>query len=244
MRDAATPVIAGELERAALHTGRLTAMSKPEFPSAVFATSLLAAVLSSLSGAAAAQEPAEAPARDHAPFQLSLWDSVQVIDSASSIHGVRLALPYGRNWDVHGLDVGVVNRVDHDLLGVQFSLVGIVGGDMKGYQNDWLWGSVSGEMQGVQMSAINVAGSLQGAQLGAVNYARADATGAGIGFVNVSGGQFEGAELGIVNYAPRVEGLQLGVVNVTEHLHGVQIGLVNVAANGFLPVFVILNAAL
>jgi hypothetical protein len=52
------------------------------------------------------------------------------------------------------------------------------------------------------------------------------------------------SELGIVNYASRIEGVQFGLVNVTEHLHGVQIGLVNVARNGFLPVFLIFNAAL
>lgn len=219
-------------------------MSTTKASSKLRATALLAAVLSSLPLAASAQELAEAPARDASPFQLSLWDSVQVVDREHSIHGLRLALPYGRNWDVHGLDVGIVNRVDHELVGAQFSLVGLVEGDMKGYQNDWLWGSVAGEMQGVQMSAINVAGSLQGAQLGAVNYARGGATGVGLGLVNVTEGQLEGAELGFVNYAPRVEGFQLGVVNVTSHLHGVQIGLVNVATNGFLPVFVIFNAAL
>lgn len=219
-------------------------MSKPKSSTTVRATALLAAALSGLPAAASAQEPAEAPARDAAPFQLAVWDTVQVIDSDASIHGFRLSLPYGRNWNLHGLDIGVVNRIDNELLGVQLSLVGMVGGDMKGYQNNWLWGSVAGEMQGVQLSAANVAGSLQGAQLGAVNYARGDATGAGIGVVNVAEGQFTGAELGIVNYAPRVEGLQLGVVNVTDHLQGVQIGLVNVATNGFLPVFVILNAAL
>jgi hypothetical protein len=48
--------------------------------------------------------------------------------------------------------------------------------------------------------------------------------------VNVYEGSSVGAELGFVNYAKRIE--------------GVQIGLVNVAKNGFLPVFVIFNAAL
>lgn len=219
-------------------------MSMSKHSTAPRVTAFLAAALSSLPLAASAQEPAEAPARAASPFQLALWDSVQVIDSELSIHGLRLALPYGRNWDVSGLDLGIVNRTDNELIGAQLSLVGMVGGDMKGYQNDWLWGSVAGEMQGVQMSAINLAGSLQGAQFGAVNYAREGATGVGLGLVNVTEGQFVGAELGLVNYAPRVEGIQLGVVNVTDHLHGVQIGLVNVATNGFLPVFVIFNAAL
>ena len=60
-------------------------------------------------------------------------------------------------------DLGIVNSIDNDLAGVQFSLVGVIGGNMKGFQNDWLWGSVGGEMQGVQMSAVNTAGHFEGA---------------------------------------------------------------------------------
>lgn len=221
-----------------------------------FRAATLAAVLSSLPLAAAAEEPASAlsnaaaqepdaaPSNGAAPFQLTLWDSVQVIDATRSIHGVRLALPYGRNWNVYGADIGFVNRVDHDLVGGQLSLAGMVDGDMKGFQNNLFYGSVGGEMQGVQMSAVNSAGSFRGAQFGAVNYARDGANGAGFALVNVYEGPSVGSALGLVNYAPRVEGVQIGVVNVTDHLRGVQIGLVNVATNGFLPVFVIFNAAL
>jgi hypothetical protein len=209
----------------------------------------MAAILISLPVAAAAQDTttelsdASEP-RDPAAFQLSLWDSVQVVDRTRSIHGLRLTLPYGRNWDVQGVDIGIVNRIEHDFEGAQFSVAGLVDGDMKGLQYNWLVSSVGGEAEGAQFAVVNTVGALHGAQCGAVNYARDGARGAGFGIVNVYGGQSVGAELGLVNYARRIEGVQFGLVNVTEHLHGVQIGLVNVARNGVLPVFVIFNAAL
>jgi hypothetical protein len=211
----------------------------------------LAAALVSLPVAAAAADPVlQAPASPDsseggaAPFQLSLWDSVQVVDAGRPIHGLRLALPYGRNLDVRGLDVGIVSAVDRELEGVQLSVVGIVDGNVRGLQYNWLWGSAGGLARGAQISAVNTAGTLEGAQLGAVNYVRGDAGGVGLGIVNVFEGATTGAQLGGVNYAPRIEGFQLGFVNVTGHLRGVQIGLVNVASNGFLPVFPIVNAAL
>jgi len=209
----------------------------------------LAAALVSLPLAAAAEDNTSSVSdaeelRDPAAFQLSLWDSVQIIDRTRPIHGLRLALPYGRNWDVTGVDIGIVNRTDHDLTGAQFAFVGLVDGQMQGLQYNWLLSSVGGRAQGAQFGVVNTAGALEGAQFGAVNYARDGALGASFGIVNVAEGPSEGLELGFVNYASRFEGVQFGIVNVTEHLHGVQVGLVNVARNGFVPVFVIFNAAL
>lgn len=213
-------------------------MTSLKVPAAVLAAALTSAPL------AAFAEDAPADPRDPAAFQLSLWDSAQIIDSERSVHGARLALPYGRNWDVYGLDVGIVNSIDHDLEGVQFSIVGVTDNGVKGVQYNLLWSSAGGHAQGFQSSAVTSAGSLTGVQIGAVNYVRDTATGVGLGIVNAYEGQSKGAQIGVVNYASRIEGFQFGLVNVTGHLHGVQIGLVNVASNGFLPVFPIVNAAL
>ena len=101
-----------------------------------------------------------------------------------------------------------------------------------------------GRVEGLQWSGVNMAGSFEGAQLGIINYVESPSIGGRLGFANISLAEMVGADLGAVNYAARVEGVQIGFVNVTEHLHGVQIGLVNVAPNGFLPVFVLFNAAL
>src|SRR6185295_7579786 len=135
----------------------------------------LAAALVSLPIAAAAADtntPVSDASQAHspAPIQLSLWDSVQVIDRDRSIHGLRLTLPYGRNWDVQGVDIGIVNRTNHDHSGVQLSIAGFVDGQMKGLQYNWLISSVGGEAQGAQFGIVNSVGTLQGAQFGAVNY--------------------------------------------------------------------------
>jgi hypothetical protein len=221
-------------------------MTSIQLRAAAVAAALLSLPIVTLPAAAEDAPPrvTDAPERDPALFQLSLWDSVQLVDPTRTVRGLRLTLPYGRNWDMQGLDIGIVTQTDHDFEGAQFSFVGLVGGDMKGLQYNWLLSSVGAEATGAQLGVVNSAGVLEGAQFGAVNYAREGATGASFGVVNFYDGPSVGAELGLVNYATAIEGVQFGLVNVTEHLHGVQIGLVNVARNGFLPVFVLFNAAL
>jgi hypothetical protein len=179
-----------------------------------------------------------------APFQFSFWDSAQVIDRERSIHGVRLTLPYGSNRDIHGLDVGIANHTSGDVHGLQLSLGGYVEGELKGLQYNWLLAIAKKDVAGAQTAFYTSAGTLRGAQLGLVNRVVREAVGARLALVNVSETSTFGAEVGLVNYSRSMKGLQLGVVNVTDGLHGVQIGLVNVAKNGFLPVFVIVNAAL
>jgi hypothetical protein len=185
----------------------------------------------------------DAPA-SAAPFQVSFWDSAQVIDRERSIHGVRLTLPYGSNRDIHGLDVGIANHTSGDVHGLQLSLGGYVEGELKGLQYNWLLAIAKEDVSGAQTAFYTSAGTLRGAQLGLVNRVVREAVGARLALVNVSETSTFGAEVGLVNYARSIKGLQLGVVNVTDGLHGVQLGLVNVAKNGFLPVFVIVNAAL
>jgi len=204
----------------------------------------LAALAASFPLTAAAQPPDASGAQEPAAFQLSVWDSVQIVDRLRPIHGLRLSLPYGRNRELQGADVGIVGRIDGNLEGAQFSVAGLVDGNLTGLQYNWLLSRVGGHLRGAQLGAVNTVGSFEGAQFGFVNYARDGALGAALAFVNVSEGQTTGAEIGLVNYARSVQGLQLGFVNVAEHLHGVQVGLVNVARNGFLPVFIIVNAAL
>jgi hypothetical protein len=128
--------------------------------------------------------------------------------------------------------------------GLELSLGGYVEGDLKGLQYNWLLAIVEEDVVGAQSAFYTSAGALRGAQLGLVNRVAQEAVGARLALVNVSETRTFGAELGLVNYARSLEGLQLGLVNVTDDLRGVQIGLVNVAKNGFLPVFVLFNAAI
>ena len=50
-----------------------------------------------------------------------------------------------------------------------------------------------------------------------------------------------GFQVGIYNEAESVYGFQLGLVNKTKNLSGIQIGLINYHANGWLPVFPVIN---
>lgn len=179
-----------------------------------------------------------------APFQFSVWDSVQVVDEERSIHGLRLTLPYGANRNLHGLDVGIANHLDGDLRGAQLSWGGYVAGDFAGLQYNWILAIVDGQMTGMQSALYSSAGTLRGLQLGFVNRVVEEAMGARLSLVNISETSSVGAEIGLVNYSKNIEGLQLGLVNVTDGLRGVQLGLVNVARNGFFPVFVLFNAAI
>lgn len=214
-------------------------MSRFALPAAAL---LAAATALALPRPALAQGPDAAG--EPAAFQLSLWESVQIVDRQRSVHGLRLALPYGRNRNLEGVDLGIVTRLDGDLAGAQLGVAGIVDGSVTGVQFNWLLSTAGGAVHGLQWSAVNMARSYEGAQLGVVNYVDGKSVGGRFGLANISLAEVRGADFGVVNYAARVEGVQLGFVNITEHLHGVQIGLINVAPNGFLPVFVIFNAAL
>jgi hypothetical protein len=182
--------------------------------------------------------------RKVARFQLSLWSSVQTSDEGSSVYGMRLNLPYGKNRDVRGFDLGIANQATGDLYGAQLGFGGYVEGDVSGVQNNLILSIGRGNVTGLQQGAYTFAGNLSGVQFGVVNRVEDASTGARFAVVNLSGSSSRGAEFGLVNHARRVDGLQLGIVNVTDELHGVQIGLANFAKNGFVPFFPVMNAAL
>lgn len=132
------------------------------------------------------------------PFQVALFEPVQLRPAGQEILVFRLNLIYGRNVSVKGLDVGLVNHsTGGESKGVQYGLVGYIEGDMLGWQ----------------------------AHL--VNMTRGHFTGYQTGFYNEVG-TGEGFQSGFVNQASNFSGLQLSFVNVADDLYGVQIGLVNV----------------
>ncbi len=174
---------------------------------------------------------AAAPARAGGgkPFQLSLFDPVQLFSRSTPIAGVRLNLFYTNNSAMTGFD---------------WSWLGVA--------------RTTGSLKGVQWALGNwVEGTALGWQAGLVNYGGRAATGLQLGFVNLAGrglglqwggvgwsDSHTGVQFNLLfNASKKFTGLQLGLVNYTKRLHGVQIGLVNIAGNGFLPVFPIVNAA-
>ena len=131
------------------------------------------------------------------PIQLSLWNTVQLEDASTSIHGIRIAL-YGENEDVYGVDWGLVLKVNGDMIGWQPGFVNIVEGDLMGLQEGF-----------VNM----VGGDLWGWQSGCVNFNKGQLIGVQTGFVNSANG-LRGVQLGLVNMTQTLYGLQIGLVNI------------------------------
>lgn len=185
-------------------------------------TLLVALVLAAVTPSSARAEKGETKS----PISLSLFPPVQIVPEKGSVYGFRLNL-YGVNHNVSGLDIGLVNRVENDFVGLQWLGFGWVKGNLQGAQWNYITNVTKGTMEGVQFGIVDLAGKKSaGAQLGVVTWAKTGLT---------------GAQLGVVDYAETFTGLQFGLVNVTDNLTGLQLGLVNVAKNGFLPVFPLFN---
>jgi hypothetical protein len=146
------------------------------------------------------------------PFQLALFNPIQIRDEHKSITGLRLNLIYGKNVSVTGLDIGIGNHCTGGLSqGLQYGIVGLNEGGFMGWQDN----------------AINIVnGSLMGFQSGFYNHC----------------GQGEGMQIGLVNRATAIRGFQIGLVNYTETMYGLQLGLLNIIrSKETLPIFVIAN---
>ncbi|MFC1538566.1 LA_2272 family surface repeat-containing protein [Candidatus Latescibacterota bacterium] len=133
------------------------------------------------------------------PIQLSLWNTVQLEDASTSIHGLRLAL-YGENENIIGLDCGIVLKVNGDMFGWQSGCVNLVEGDVKGYQEGF-----------VNM----VGGDVWGWQNGVVNFTEGETIGLQTGFVNMTN-DLRGVQLSLVNVANIQYGLQIGIININK----------------------------
>ena len=146
------------------------------------------------------------------PFQLALFNPLQIRGEDQSITAIRLNLIYGKNVSVTGLDVGIANHCTGGVsLGLQYGLVGLIEGDFMGWQDN----------------AINIInGRFTGFQTAFYNHC----------------GQGEGMQIGFVNRAAGMRGLQVGLVNYTETMYGLQLGLLNIIrSKETLPIFVIAN---
>ena len=118
------------------------------------------------------------------PIQLALFNPVQIAPEESSITGVRLSLLYGKNVNMNGIDLGLVNVTTGDQVGVQWGAVGYNEGNFNGWQNNFV-------------SILK--GNFTGLQTGAVTH---------------TSGKTSGLQIGIVNYASTMNGLQLGLINI------------------------------
>ncbi|MEE9553305.1 MAG: hypothetical protein V3W18_03315 [candidate division Zixibacteria bacterium] len=125
------------------------------------------------------------------PFQLALFNPVQIVPEGEAISGIRLSLLYGKNTTVSGLDWGLVNHTTKGVSkGVQFGLVGYAEADFVGWQDCWV-NVTKGNFEGMQWGVVNHANYVHGLQLGLVNHA-VTMKGLQIGLINIidQGGQF------------------------------------------------------
>jgi hypothetical protein len=143
--------------------------------------------------------PARALAQQESPFQLALFNPVQIRAEDLGITILRVSLLYGKNAYVKGLDVGLVNHTTSGTTkGWQLGLVGYNEGEFVGWQDNYV-NVTEAQFLGLQSGIFNSAGGGEGVQLGVVN---------------VSGARFAGLQFSFVNVADDLYGIQIGLVNI------------------------------
>ncbi|OGJ85930.1 MAG: hypothetical protein A2487_18170 [Candidatus Raymondbacteria bacterium RifOxyC12_full_50_8] len=103
------------------------------------------------------------------PFQIAFASPAHLINSKTTIIGLRIDLIYGHNRSVYGVDAGLINRTDLRMIGIEAGLINI--GKTNGILQAGLV-NVTGSMFGLQAGLVNVAKRLYGLQIGLVNVSR------------------------------------------------------------------------
>lgn len=142
-----------------------------------------------------------------APCQLALCYPLQVVEASADVTGLRLNLLYGRNQDIAGLDVGLINQAVHRVVGLQIGGIGNL--------NTWPFSTnQAAEVNGLQAGLLfNTTATARGAQVGAgVNWVQGDLRGLQLCYVaNVVQHEARGVQAGWLNVAQQgLTGLQLG----------------------------------
>lgn len=156
---------------------------------------------------------------DTTAFQFSTWaPKAQLVPPEIAVSGLKLNLPYGSNYSVTGLDIGIcsINNAQGDEYAAQVSALQVN-----------LFNSTDGDFSGIQVGLVNCADNASGLLIG--------------GFCNLNRQSVSGLQIGLVNKSMNFTGIAIGLVNYTEFLTGIQIGLINIAAKSTLPVFPIIN---
>lgn len=159
---------------------------------------------------------------DTTAFQFSIWaPKVQLVPPEIAVSGLKINLPYGSDYQVTGLDLGLVsiNRSQGDKLSARVNALQVN-----------LWNSTDGDFGGIQAGAVGIAENFSGIQANVL--------------CNITHNTASGLTVGLFNKSLNFRGLEIGIVNYTEFLTGVQIGLVNIATNSTVPFFPIINICL
>ena len=133
---------------------------------------LLAAVAAMWCCAASAKEPANHDKGDDSrlwfPLGLSIIaPPVQLPSPSHSLFGAMVNIGYGQMTDVCLLDVGLINNVTRDMMGLEVGPVNIADtcyGGQVGALN------ITDSLYGAQVGVVNITGHLHGLQLGVLNF--------------------------------------------------------------------------
>ena len=102
------------------------------------------------------------------PLGLSLVaPPVQLPSPSHSLFGAMVNLGYGQMTDVCLLDVGLINNVTHNMVGLEVGPVNIADtcyGGQVGALN------ITTTLYGAQVGVVNITGDLHGLQLGVLNF--------------------------------------------------------------------------
>lgn len=165
-----------------------------------------------------------------APLQASFWSPVQILPEEFDVYGLRIDLPYGKNRDVGGIDMGFVNQATRHAVGIQVGVLCNFDCEMRYQQSPRgyrVYQFPESYNHSVQAGGIQLAGLF--------NLDQGDMTGIQLAPVNIVLADMRGFQVGAVNFASRPMGVQIGVLGnglfdptVTDmYMHevrGIQIG--------------------
>jgi len=164
------------------------------------------------------------PVAAETSFQFSLAGGQLPVDT--DVNGFRLAILYGKNTRVYGVDLGLASFSETDR--------------SSGFSMIWGIGKVTGRCSGLASAFVNVhEGEDESVNAAFVNSVRTQKSGANIGFINVTEG-YSNVDISGIGIS-KESNVQVGFVNITGRINNLQIGFLNFADNGFFPVFPFFN---
>ena len=168
------------------------------------------------------------PSEGEFPCAFSIVPILEWPSQGCDVWLLRFNLLVGRHRTVKGFDLGVLgNRVAGESAGLQ----------LAGIWNDC--GYSIGSL-GVATVANYSAYGWDGVQAACVNWTEGEMNGIQLGAVNMAGRDL-GLQVGLCNLSGKSIGIQLGAINVSEALSGLQVGIINVNIASSVPVLPFLN---
>ena len=116
------------------------------------------------------------------PAMLSLFTPAQVPSPDWEVQGLRVNLLYGECVNLYGLDLGVVNRLEGEMICLQAGLVNLSGKQFTGLQLGLV--NYSDRVKALQVGLYNGGDDISGLQIGLINNVRI-MRGCQLGLINV-----------------------------------------------------------